>query len=128
MNSVTNVHGNQTPEGSRERGSLTGFDAANRSERADTQVLSIADRLFAELDHRQIGNGTVRWLTEVAAIHLVRHEAWVQVAPVGQSSRSVILHMSPRVTAKHALEKLAEFWSRTADEAAPQVIHVPQLV
>ena len=87
---------------------------------------SPADDLFAELDHRQIGEGAVSWLTEVAAIHMERQEAWVQVAPVGQSSRSVILHLSTQVTAKHALATLAKLWSTMADEAAPQVIHIHQ--
>jgi len=65
-------------------------------------------------------------LTEVAAIHIERQEAWVQVAPVGQSSRSVILHLSRQVTAKHALATLAKLWSTMTDDAAPQVVHVHQ--
>jgi hypothetical protein len=87
---------------------------------------SPADDLFAALDHRQIGEGAVSWLTEVAAIHMERQEAWVQVAPVGQSSRRVILHLSRQVTAKHALATLAKLWSTMADETVPQVIHVHQ--
>jgi len=92
------------------------------------EPLSPADRLFAELDHRRVGEGPVSWLTEVAAIYIVRHEAWIQVAPVGESSRSVILHLSARATAKHALATLAAFWAQTVDGAAPQVIHVLQPV
>lgn len=87
---------------------------------------SHADDLFAELDHRRIGEGAASWLTEVAAIHMERQEAWVQVAPVGQSSRSVILHLSTQVTAKHALATLAKLWSTMTDDAAPQVVHVHQ--
>jgi hypothetical protein len=98
------------------------------NDRHRDEPLSPADYLFAELDHRRVGEGPVSWLTEVAAIHMVRHEAWVQVAPVGESSRSVILHLSARATAKHALATLAAFWSQRVEEAAPQVIHVLQPV
>ena len=90
-------------------------------------LLSRVDRLFVELDHQRVGDGPDSWLTEVAGIHTVRHEAWVQVAPAGEPSCSVILHLPPRVTANHALAALASRY-RTAHADGPQVIHVLQLV
>ena len=125
MNSVTKMHRKQTNDKARDKQTLTVADGSQPVDREPP--LSPADHLFAELDHRRVGEGPASWLTEVAAIHMVRHEAWVQLALVGESSRSVILHLAACVTAKHALATLAASWSRTADDAAPEVIHVLQL-
>lgn len=120
------MHRKQTNDKSHGDQGLAAANAGREIERPAPR--SPADDLFAELDHRQVGDGPSSWVTEVAAIHMVQHEAWVQVAPVGQSSRSVILHLSTRVTPKHVLATLAAFWAQSADQGAPQVIHVLQVV
>ena len=120
------MHRKQTNDKSREEQELAAPPAGGDVKRQTPH--SAADDLFAELDHQLVGEGPASWVTEVAAIHMVRHEAWVQVAPVGESSRSVILHLSTRVPITRALATLAAFWAQSTDKAAPQVLHVLQVV
>ena len=123
MSSVAEMHRKQTNNKSLGQQGLAAPEAVERP-----AAHSPADDLFAELDHRRVGEEPASWVTEVAAIHMIQQEAWVQVAPVGESARGVIVHLSTRVTPEHVLATLAAFWAQTADKAAPQVIHVLQVV
>jgi hypothetical protein len=90
-------------------------------------ALSHADRLFTELDHRQIGDGLDSWITLVTGIHIERHEAWIQIGVMGDPARSVVVHLPEHVTADHALAALAS-WTRSDEEGASPVINVLALV
>ena len=83
--------------------------------------LSTTDLLFAGLDRRRIPGRTFTWITEILGIFVEGSEAWVQVAPEGRPSRSVLLRMSPRGSIERALSAL-EAWTDFTSERRPPVI------
>jgi hypothetical protein len=126
VNRVTNVYRKQTVSQADAQFVLITpppiDDAARRTALADA-TLSYADRLFAELDRRQIGSSPDSWTTLVTGIHIDGHEAWVQIAVMGDPIRSLVVHLPEHVTAEHALAALAS-WQRSDEESTSPVINV----
>jgi hypothetical protein len=91
--------------------------------RAHGQDSSVADRLFAELDHRAIEGVSYSWVAQVLGVHMVGSEAWVQVASAHDPLCNVMLHLSPRATADHALAAL-QAWSVAPAAERNGVVHV----
>jgi hypothetical protein len=56
--------------------------------------ISFADRWFTALDQRQIGSGASGWVAQVLGVHTERDGLWVQLAPAGDLSATVVLHVS----------------------------------
>jgi hypothetical protein len=84
-----------------------------------------ADRLFAELDRRQIigypdGTTTI----EVTSIHVTETAGtWVQMQIAGEGKESVLLHLPNSTTVDEAIAALNE-WGHMARECRPQCIDV----
>jgi hypothetical protein len=97
---------------------------APRAQRAPRH--SAADRLFAALDDRRIETGSTSWVARVLGIHMGHRAAWVQIGPAGDAPCGVLLHLSPRATADHAMAALTA-WSQTPELERPLVIEVMRL-
>jgi hypothetical protein len=125
VNRVTSVHRKQTETEADAQLALVTPRSIDGPVRP--AALSHADRLFTELDHRQIGDGLDSWMTLVTGVHIERHEAWIQIAVMGDPARSVVVHLPEHVTADHALAALAA-WTRSDEEGASPIIEVLALV
>jgi hypothetical protein len=82
-----------------------------------------ADRLFAELDQRQIGDpdGSI---IEVISIHLTESTgAWVQMEIAGEQKESVLLHLPNSTSVDQAIAAL-NAWGQMALERRPRCIDV----
>jgi hypothetical protein len=88
---------------------------------------SRAEQLFQELDNRQIAAGPNSWTARVFAVHSVNAEEWVQVAPIGQPSRSLILRFSREVRPTQAVAAL-KTWTRIPERARPGIADVLTLL
>jgi hypothetical protein len=84
---------------------------------------SRAEQLFTELDGRTVGCGLDRWVLQVLGIHTSANDIWIQAAPAGDATRSLVLHFSARSSAEGALGALAT-WSSLPDDQRPRVIEV----
>jgi hypothetical protein len=84
---------------------------------------SVADRLFAELDNRTVSSAPYAWIAQVFGVHMIGTEAWVQVGAANEPLCSVMLHLSPRATADHALAAL-QAWSGAPVAERNSVVHV----
>ena len=49
---------------------------------------------FEALDHRQFAVAGQHWTAQVAGIHMVRFDVWVQLDLAGVSPRSIVLHIT----------------------------------
>lgn len=75
----------------------------------DRLALSDADQLFATLDRRVIGEDVDRWVAAVLRIYGDEQDWWIDVATTTDASVSVVLRLSRRATAAHALAALHEW-------------------
>jgi len=91
--------------------------------RAQQQAEKRADRLFLELDNRQIEDASGDWVAQVLGIHIAQRDVWVQIAPADAPRRSLLLHLSSRATATHAIVALSA-WSKTPTPERVRVIEV----
>ena len=92
-------------------------------EKSKGQKRTVADRLFAKLDNREIKGAPYEWTAQVLGVHMVGSDAWVQVASASEPSCAVLLHLSPRATADHALAAL-QAWSETPVAKRDSTVHV----
>jgi hypothetical protein len=72
----------------------------------DLTGISEADALFAALDQTAIDDGVDRWTASVLRIHGDERHWWVDVAIAPDSSVNVILQLSRRASASHAVAAL----------------------
>ncbi len=66
-----------------------------------------AESLAAALELQRVGDGPNRWVVHVLGVHTDGRDFWVQVAPRADGTQSIVLRLSPRATARHALATLA---------------------
>jgi len=90
---------------------------------AAAAVPTAADRLFDALDERWITPGPNGRLVEVLGIHATPEDAWVQIALVGESTQSVILHLPLSASIDQAIAAL-NAWCDTPTDHRPRLIHV----
>jgi hypothetical protein len=81
-----------------------------------------ADALFAALDHRVIGEGVESWVAEVLRIHHDGRDWWIDVASATDASVDVVLRLSRRATAAHAIAALQEW--QPVEEQHTRIIDV----
>ena len=93
------MHRKQTNDKSREEQELAAPPAGGDVKRQTPH--SAADDLFAELDHQLVGQGPASWVTEVAAIHIVSHEAWSR-SPPSASRLAASFFTFPHACQSHA--------------------------
>jgi hypothetical protein len=105
------------------RGSMLPAGHAGTQDGAQCQDSAIADRLFAELDNRAINGARYAWIAQVHGVHMVGAEAWVQVGSANEPLCNVLLHLSPRATADHALAAL-QAWTGTPVAERDSTVHV----
>ena len=72
----------------------------------DQTAVTEADALFAALDQTPIGDGLDRWTATVLRIHADERDWWVDVATSSDNSVNVILQLSQRASAAHAVAAL----------------------
>jgi len=84
--------------------------------------LSEADEWFAALDRRVIGEGPEHWVAAVLRIYGDERDWWIDVATAGDASVSVVLRLSRRATAAHAVTALRGW--RPSRGAPPRVLNV----
>lgn len=89
---------------------------------ADRTSLGEADELFVALDRRMIGEGVESWVAAVLHIHGDERDWWIDVATAADASVNVILRLSRRATAAHAVVALHEW--RPSHGSHPRVINV----
>ena len=75
----------------------------------DPLSLSEADALFAAIDQQVIARGNEQWLASVLRIHADERDWWIDVATAADASVSVVLRVSRRATAAHAVAALHEW-------------------
>jgi len=75
----------------------------------DLPSLGKADELFMALDRRLIGEGVESWVAAVLRIHDDERDWWIDVATAADASVNVILRLSRRATAAHAVVALHEW-------------------
>src|SRR5688572_15025600 len=81
-----------------------------RTETLATELsLTEADALFAAIDHQVIGHGAERWVASVLRIHADERDWWIDVATAADPSVSVVLRVSRRATAVHAVAALHDW-------------------
>ena len=81
------------------------------------------ERLFAELDGRDIYSGTSHWFACVLGIHTTPEEDWVQLSLVGQFPCSLIVHLLPRTTAEQAINAINS-WLKSPLDDRPRIVDV----
>ena len=64
-----------------------------------------AEALALELDQRVI-NGTQPWMVHVLGVHSDDRDVWMQIAPAGDLTSSIVLRLSHQATAAHAVASL----------------------
>ena len=99
---------------------------AGTQENSQGQDSAAADRLFAELDNRAISGARDGWVAQVNGVHMVGAEAWVQVASANEPLCNVLLHLSSRATAHHALAAL-QAWTGTPLAERDSTVHVMRI-
>ena len=88
----------------------------------DRTSLGEADELFAALDRRMIGEDVDSWVADVLRIHGDDRDWWIDVATASDASVSVVLRLSRRATATHAVAALREW--RPGHGSPPRVVNV----
>ena len=88
----------------------------------DETAVSEADALFAALDQAAIDDGVHPWTAAVLRIHADERNWWVDVATSSDNSVNVILQLSRRATASHAVAAL-HAW-RPKSSSRPVVLKV----
>jgi hypothetical protein len=84
------------------------------------------DHFFAQLDHQRVGVGARSWVIMVYGVHVLRNQAWVQLAPSDDPAESVVLNVPAPCSARRALTAL-EAWTRQPPENRPRLIAVMQI-
>lgn len=80
---------------------------------------------FNVLDQRRIGSRSKSWIVQIAGIHADGSDLWIQSAPSGQPTRSIVLHVSTQASVGEAMTALEEAWSeKLADRT---VIHLTRV-
>ena len=91
--------------------------------RAGRRELTASDLLFIRLDRQRVVGRAITWVTEILGIFVEGRDAWVQVAPAGHPSRSVVVRMSPREGAVERALSALRAWSDTPfDHRRPRVV------
>jgi hypothetical protein len=85
-------------------------------------VFSEADALFAALDQAPMGDGADRWFAAVLRIYADERDWWVDVAASSDSSISVIVRLSRRASAVHAVAALRTW--RPGSPSRPAILNV----
>src|SRR5262249_17920529 len=85
---------------------------------------SALDRLYELLDQRRIRVGPEDYQVQVQGIHTVKAgDIWVQVALGDGPSRVVVLHLSRKASADHAIAALTD-WVGIPTANRPRTIEV----
>jgi hypothetical protein len=86
--------------------------------------LTAADRLFLGLDRQRVVGRAITWVVEILGIVVEGREAWVQVAPAGYPSRSVVVRVSSSLegAAERALSALKAWSDDPVDHRRPRVV------
>jgi hypothetical protein len=105
------------------RGSTRPAGHGGITDRTREKNRSAADRLFAELDNRAVDGSSCPWIAQVHGVHMIGSDAWVQVGSASEPFCSVMLHLSPRATADHALAAL-QAWSGDPETERSSVVHI----
>ena len=82
--------------------------------------VSETDELFAALDRRVIGDDERRWVVEALRIHHDELDWWIDIASTADASASVILCLSRRATAAHAIAAL-HAWRPATQQPTPVI-------
>lgn len=66
---------------------------------------------FNALDQRRIRVRSGRWVVQVTGIHTDGADLWIQIAPAGHLTRSLVVHVSVQTTIDEAVAALEAAWS-----------------
>jgi hypothetical protein len=87
------------------------------------------ERLFADLDSRQVDDERGGWFTQVCGVYVDSwNTTWVQITAAHDPATSVVVHLSPAARANHVLAALRT-WSAEPCATRSHVIEAsgPQL-
>lgn len=91
--------------------------------RAVSRELTAADYLFIRLDRQRVVGRAITWVIEILGIVVEGRDAWVQMAPAGHPSRSVVVRMSSLEGAADRALSALRTWSDTPfDHRRPRVV------
>jgi hypothetical protein len=89
----------------------------------DTSELAPGEALATALDSRVIdGPGPEPWMIHVLGVHSDDRDVWLQIAPAGDVTASLVLRLSRQATVAHAVASLA--LGRPAMDRYPRIIDV----
>jgi hypothetical protein len=89
----------------------------------DSDILGVApaQALAAAVDEHLV-NGPQPWMVHVLGVYSDDRDVWLQVAPADNAAASIVLRLSRRATAAHALASLERDAPATA--SFPRILHV----